>query len=125
MANETFADFSALLAQRYDDGTALDAATFYPATLQDSAVGAVQRASIDFPSGKQGDAFTGKFTVLGFPCLSLNGLAVRRFRSRWRPRTSLKRTACGARSSTTAAKKAPAVGARTNGDCPDRSRHVH
>ena len=55
------------------DGTALDAATFYADTFPDSMVGAVQHAPGDFPSGKQGDVLTVEFTVLGIPCLGLNG----------------------------------------------------
>ena len=55
------------------DGAALDAATFYAATFPDSTVGAVHRAPGDFPSGKQGDVLTVEFTVLGIPCLGLNG----------------------------------------------------
>ena len=55
------------------DGTALDAATFYASTFPDSAVGAVHRAPGDFPSGKEGDVLTVDFTVLGIPCVGLNG----------------------------------------------------
>ena len=55
------------------DGTALEAATFYAATFPDSAVGRVQHAPADYPSGKQGDALTVEFTVAGIPCLGLNG----------------------------------------------------
>ena len=55
------------------DGTALDAATFYAATFPDSAVTAVHHAPADFPSGKQGDVLTVEFTVLGIPCVGLNG----------------------------------------------------
>jgi 2-polyprenyl-6-hydroxyphenyl methylase/3-demethylubiquinone-9 3-methyltransferase len=55
------------------DGTALEAATFYAATFPDSRVGAVHRAPGDFPGGKQGDVLTVEFTVLGIPCLGLNG----------------------------------------------------
>src|SRR4029079_18871945 len=36
-------------------------------------VTAVQLAPADFPSGKQGDVLTVEFTVLGIPCLGLNG----------------------------------------------------
>jgi predicted 3-demethylubiquinone-9 3-methyltransferase (glyoxalase superfamily) len=36
-------------------------------------VGAVLHAPGDFPSGKQGDVLTVSFTVLGIPCLGLNG----------------------------------------------------
>ncbi|MBP6797966.1 MAG: VOC family protein [Luteimonas sp.] len=55
------------------DGTALEAATFYAKTFPDSAVTAVHRAPGDFPSGKQGDVLTVEFTVLGIPCIGLNG----------------------------------------------------
>jgi len=55
------------------DGAALDAATFYAATFPDSAVNAVHRAPGDYPSGKQGDVLTVEFTVMGIPCLGLNG----------------------------------------------------
>lgn len=55
------------------DGTALEAATFYAKTFPDSAVGAVHRAPADYPSGREGDVITVEFTVMGIPCLGLNG----------------------------------------------------
>ena len=55
------------------DGTALEAAKFYAETFPDSAVGAVLRAPGDYPAGKQGDVLTVEFTVIGIPCLGLNG----------------------------------------------------
>ena len=55
------------------DGGAEDAARFYASTFPDSSVGAVHRAPGDFPGGKTGDALTVEFTVLGIPCLGLNG----------------------------------------------------
>jgi 2-polyprenyl-6-hydroxyphenyl methylase/3-demethylubiquinone-9 3-methyltransferase len=55
------------------DGTALDAARFYAQTFPDSSVGAVLRAPGDYPGGKQGDALTVEFTVMGIPCVGLNG----------------------------------------------------
>ncbi|RYE81350.1 MAG: VOC family protein [Oxalobacteraceae bacterium] len=55
------------------DGTALDAAQCYAATFPDSAVGAVFRAPTDYPAGKAGDVLTVQFTVIGIPCLGLNG----------------------------------------------------
>ena len=55
------------------DGTAEDAARFYAATFPDSSVDAVYRAPGDFPSGKAGDVLTVSFTVMGIPCLGLNG----------------------------------------------------
>src|SRR5690349_21710954 len=56
----------------YDNG-AEEAARFYAATFPDSSVGAVHRAPGDFPSGKAGDVLTVEFTVMGIPCLGLNG----------------------------------------------------
>lgn len=55
------------------DGSAEEAARFYAETFPDSAVGAVLRAPGDFPAGKAGDVLTVEFTVLGIPCLGLNG----------------------------------------------------
>jgi 2-polyprenyl-6-hydroxyphenyl methylase/3-demethylubiquinone-9 3-methyltransferase len=55
------------------DGTALDAARFYAETFPDSAVGPVLHAPGNYPSGQQGDVLTVQFTVLGIPCLGLNG----------------------------------------------------
>ena len=55
------------------DGGAEDATRFYAATFPDSSVGAVHRAPADFPSGKKRDVLTVGFTVLGIPCLGLNG----------------------------------------------------
>lgn len=55
------------------DGTALDAAAFYARTFPDSSVGAVHRAPADYPSGRQGDVLTVEFTVMGIPCMGLNG----------------------------------------------------
>lgn len=55
------------------DGTAEEASTFYAATFPDSSVQAVHRAPADFPSGKKGDVLTVEFTVVGIPCIGLNG----------------------------------------------------
>ena len=55
------------------NGDALEAATFYANTFPDSEVKAVHRAPGDYPSGKQGDELTVEFTVLGIPCVGLNG----------------------------------------------------
>ncbi|MQB15054.1 VOC family protein [Pseudomonas lactis] len=55
------------------NGDALEAATFYANTFPNSAVKAVHRAPGDYPSGKQGDELTVEFTVLGIPCVGLNG----------------------------------------------------
>lgn len=55
------------------DKDAEAAARFYAETFPDSAVKEVFRAPTDFPSGKAGNVLTVTFTVLGIPCLGLNG----------------------------------------------------
>lgn len=55
------------------DNDAEGAARFYAQTFPDSVVHAVHRAPADYPSGKAGDVLTVQFTVLGIPCLGLNG----------------------------------------------------
>jgi len=56
----------------YDDG-AEDAARFYARTFPNSTLTAVHDAPGDYPGGKQGQVLTVEFTVLGVPCLGLNG----------------------------------------------------
>jgi 2-polyprenyl-6-hydroxyphenyl methylase/3-demethylubiquinone-9 3-methyltransferase len=55
------------------NGDAEEAAQFYARTFPNSSVGRVFRAPGDFPSGKKGDALVVDFTVLGIPCMGLNG----------------------------------------------------
>jgi predicted 3-demethylubiquinone-9 3-methyltransferase (glyoxalase superfamily) len=55
------------------DGGAQEAAEFYAKTFPDSAVGAVHYAPGDYPMGQQGQVLTVEFTVMGIPCLGLNG----------------------------------------------------
>lgn len=55
------------------DGTAEEAANFYAKTFPDSRVTAVHRAPGDFPGGKKDQALVVDFTVLGIPCMGLNG----------------------------------------------------
>lgn len=55
------------------DNSAEEAANFYARTFPNSAVKAVHTAPGDFPSGKQGQVLTVEFTVVGVPCLGLNG----------------------------------------------------
>ena len=55
------------------DRAALDAAKFYAATFPDSSVDAIHHSPGDYPSGKQGDVLTVEFTVMGIPCIGLNG----------------------------------------------------
>jgi len=55
------------------DRDAEAAARFYASIFPDSSVDAVHKAPGDYPSGKQGDVLTVEFTVMGIPCLGLNG----------------------------------------------------
>ena len=55
------------------DRAAEEAARFYAKTFPDSAVIAVHKAPGDYPSGRKGDVLTVEFTVMGIPCLGLNG----------------------------------------------------
>jgi len=55
------------------DRDAEEAARFYAETFPDSSVGAVHTAPGDFPSGKKGQVLTVELTVMGIPCLGLNG----------------------------------------------------
>ncbi len=55
------------------DTEAVEAAQFYAATFPNSSVGTICRAPGDYPSGKAGDILTVEFTVMGIPCLGLNG----------------------------------------------------
>jgi 2-polyprenyl-6-hydroxyphenyl methylase/3-demethylubiquinone-9 3-methyltransferase len=54
-----------------DDAEA--AAKFYAETFPDSSVGAILYAPGDYPSGKKGNVLTVDFTVMGIPCVGLNG----------------------------------------------------
>jgi predicted 3-demethylubiquinone-9 3-methyltransferase (glyoxalase superfamily) len=55
------------------DKAAEEAARFYARTFPNSHVGDVYRAPADYPSGKAGDVLLVHFTVLGLPCVGLNG----------------------------------------------------
>ena len=50
-----------------------EAAAFYAATFPDSKVTGVHKAPSDYPDGKAGDVLTVEFTVIGIPCIGLNG----------------------------------------------------
>lgn len=50
-----------------------EAANFYASIFPDSYVRTVHRAPGDYPSGKEGNVLTVDFTVLGIPCIGLNG----------------------------------------------------
>lgn len=55
------------------DKAAEEAARFYAGVFPNSAVTAVHLAPGDYPDGKEGQVLTVEFTVLGIPCLGLNG----------------------------------------------------
>src|SRR4051812_3140581 len=52
---------------------AQDAARFYAATFPNSELVAVHKAPGDFPGGKEGQILMVEFTVLGIPCVGING----------------------------------------------------
>jgi predicted 3-demethylubiquinone-9 3-methyltransferase (glyoxalase superfamily) len=109
------------------DGDAEEAARFYAKTFPDSSVGAVTRAPGDYPSGKKGDVLTVEFTVMGIPCLGLNGGPEFQHNESFSFQVATvdqgpRPTATGTPSSATTVRRAPAVGARTSGDCRGRSR---
>ena len=49
------------------------AARFYADTFPNSAIGSIQRAPSDYPSGKKGDVLVVEFTVCGVACMGING----------------------------------------------------
>ncbi len=55
------------------DTEAEAAARFYAETFPDSHVGKVSRAPSDNPSTKEGAVLTVEFSVMGIPCIGLNG----------------------------------------------------
>ena len=55
------------------NGDAEDAARFYAATFPDSEVGAIHRSPMDNPGNKAGEVLLVEFSVLGIPCIGLNG----------------------------------------------------
>lgn len=62
----------AVICLWYESG-AEQAAQFYADTFPDSSVGKAHTAPGDFPDGKEGNVLTVDFTVLGIPCMGLNG----------------------------------------------------
>ena len=50
-----------------------NAARFYAQTFPNSSVGTAHRAPSDNPSSKEGAVLTVEFTVMGIPCVGLNG----------------------------------------------------
>lgn len=62
----------AVICLWYKSG-AEDAARFYAATFPNSSVGKVHTSPADNPSAKEGEPLTVDFTVMGIPCVGLNG----------------------------------------------------
>jgi 2-polyprenyl-6-hydroxyphenyl methylase/3-demethylubiquinone-9 3-methyltransferase len=57
----------------FENRDAAEAARFYADTFPNSSVGGAMSAPGDYPSGSEGDELTVDFTVLGIPCMGLNG----------------------------------------------------
>lgn len=55
------------------EGGAEEAANFYAKTFPDTRVIGVHKAPSDYPDGSEGDVLTVDFTVMGIPCIGLNG----------------------------------------------------
>jgi 2-polyprenyl-6-hydroxyphenyl methylase/3-demethylubiquinone-9 3-methyltransferase len=55
------------------DHDAEAAAAFYASTFPGSKVESTQHAPADYPDGKAGNALAVEFTVLGIPCMGING----------------------------------------------------
>jgi len=55
------------------DHNAEEAAAFYARTFPNSSVGARQTAPDNYPNGRKGDVLVVEFTVLGLPCMGING----------------------------------------------------
>jgi predicted 3-demethylubiquinone-9 3-methyltransferase (glyoxalase superfamily) len=55
------------------DSGAEEAAQFYAETFPQTSVGAAHRAPSDNPSTEEGAVLTVDFTIMGIPCIGLNG----------------------------------------------------
>ena len=111
------------------DKDAHEAARFYAATFPDSEVIAVHKAPGDYPGGKKDGVITVEFTVLGIPCLGLNGGPAFKhseaFSFQTPPTTRRRQIATGTRLSATEARKVSVAGARIAGASPGRSPRAH
>ena len=110
------------------DKDAEAAARFYAETFPNSKVGAVHRAPSDYPSGKEGDVLTVEFTVAGVSCVGLNGGPAFKHNEAFSFQIATddhkRPTATGTPSSAMADRRASAVGAKTSGASPGKSRHA-
>lgn len=55
------------------DKEAEQAARFYAEVFPNSSVGKLHQAPTDYPSGKAGDVLMVEFSVVGIPCIGVNG----------------------------------------------------
>ncbi|ALC10352.1 VOC family protein [Sphingopyxis sp. 113P3] len=55
------------------EGDAEEAAAFYAATFSNSSLDAVHLAPVDTPGNKEGEVLAVDFTLLGTPCIGING----------------------------------------------------
>lgn len=56
----------------FDKG-AEEAARFYTEVFPNSSMGKIHKAPGEYPAGKAGDVLTVEFTVMGIPCIGVNG----------------------------------------------------
>ena len=107
------------------DKDAHGAASFYAQIFPDSKVTAVREAPGDYPGGKKGDVLTVEFTVLGVPCIGINGGPTfthsEAFSFQVATDSQEETDRYWTRSSAMAARRVSAVGARTAGAFPGRS----
>jgi predicted 3-demethylubiquinone-9 3-methyltransferase (glyoxalase superfamily) len=101
-----------------------EAARFYAATFPNSHVTAVRTAPSDYPGGKKGDELTVEFTVLGIPCLGLNGGPVFKHSEAFSFQIATDDQAETDRYWNAIVGNGSAAGARTAGASPGRSRRA-
>ena len=53
--------------------TAVEAAEFYASIFPDTTITAKHQAPSNYPDGGEGEVLTVEFTLLGIPCIGLNG----------------------------------------------------